>query len=241
MICGLKWKTCECPWFNYDAVEADRLEHMQIPEVEVVFARPNRLRRPQRPAPPNNYRAELEARRRQEREDEELARRLERAAFDDADDYQGGIGDINGIGNGAGHFMNENFVRAANIITGNVNHAAAAANYVMGVRQARGSGPVPPRMAGRFPVPDPNTARPPSPGTPPIIRRQSAREAPRRDSGRPGQARRSTDYEADRPPPDASGVRPAVLAGLSGRGGNRVSNWRNHVQDGAPEEGVLSI
>jgi len=31
MICGSKWKTCDCPWFSQDAVEADRLEHMQIP------------------------------------------------------------------------------------------------------------------------------------------------------------------------------------------------------------------
>ena len=238
MICGLKWKTCECPWFNYDAVEADRLEHMQMPEVEVVWDRnrPNRLRRPQRPAPPNNYRAELEARRRQEREDEDLARRLERAAFDD-DDYQGGIGDINGIGNGAGHFMNENFVRAANILTGNVNQAAAAANYVMGVRQARGAGPVPlpPRMAGRFPVPAPPPFDPP-----PVVRTQSARDASRRDPERPRQARRSTDREAERRS-EHQAVRPAVLAGLSGRGGNRVNAWRNHVSEGPPDEGVLSV
>jgi len=32
MICGLKWKSCNCPWFNYEAVEEDRLRHMQIPQ-----------------------------------------------------------------------------------------------------------------------------------------------------------------------------------------------------------------
>lgn len=28
MSCGLKWKTCDCPWFTYQAVEADRLLHL---------------------------------------------------------------------------------------------------------------------------------------------------------------------------------------------------------------------
>lgn len=30
MSCGLKWKTCECPWFTYQAVENDRLLHMNV-------------------------------------------------------------------------------------------------------------------------------------------------------------------------------------------------------------------
>lgn len=231
MICGQKWKTCDCPWFNYDVVEADRLEHMQVPEIEVVYDRPNRLRR-QRPAPPNNYRAELEARRRQEREDEALARRLEQAALDEDLDYQGGIGNIHGIGNGAGHFLNENFVRAANIINGNSNDATAAANYVMNVRQARGSAPLPPRMAGRFPMPNPPPEEVP-PAVPPIVEVPRT-QASRRSTDRPRQSRRDSMAEAP-------GVRPAVLAGLAGRGGNRVSAWRNHVEEGAPEEGVLSI
>lgn len=32
MVCGLKWKTCACPWFNYQLVEDDRLNHMRVPE-----------------------------------------------------------------------------------------------------------------------------------------------------------------------------------------------------------------
>ncbi|EEY14713.1 conserved hypothetical protein [Verticillium alfalfae VaMs.102] len=31
MICGLKWKSCDCPWFNHDTPEDDRLEDMHIP------------------------------------------------------------------------------------------------------------------------------------------------------------------------------------------------------------------
>lgn len=262
MICGLKWKTCNCPWFNYDAVAADRLNHMQVPEEQPPPPpppdRPNRLRRPR---PPNNYLDEMDERRRQERADEELARRLQRAAIsdDEDDDYQGGIGNINGVGNGAGHFMNQDYVRAAhNILTGRFDQATAAANYVMGVAQARG-GPRPEtgprRMSGRYPAPIPpppmrrNSVREQGqPGLPPPpMRRNSVREQGQPalpPFERPIPVRRRNDHENEAPihaPPPAENARLAVLAGLGGRGGNRVNAWRTHVAVGAPEEGVLSI
>ncbi|KFY82353.1 hypothetical protein V498_08618, partial [Pseudogymnoascus sp. VKM F-4517 (FW-2822)] len=32
MLCGLKWKTCACPWFNYENIDDnDRLGHMRVP------------------------------------------------------------------------------------------------------------------------------------------------------------------------------------------------------------------
>ncbi|KAK7557968.1 hypothetical protein IWX48DRAFT_183613 [Phyllosticta citricarpa] len=38
MLCGAKWKTCECPWFNYTSLEDDdRLNDMRIPEPYVVI------------------------------------------------------------------------------------------------------------------------------------------------------------------------------------------------------------
>ncbi|KAH6671942.1 hypothetical protein B0J14DRAFT_594777 [Halenospora varia] len=187
MICGLKWKSCNCPWFNYDAVEADRLNHMQIPEpidVREIPLAPGRLQRPRRPRP-NTYHEEMNERRRQERLDEEMARRLQTVSIDDDDDYQGGIGDIHGIGNGAGHHLNQDYIRAAhNILTGRFDDATAAANYVMGVAQARGGPPPPPpgprRMAGRFPFPTPQPPPPPPlarPVTPPpLLRRHTTRE-----------------------------------------------------------------
>ena len=258
MICGLKWKSCNCPWFNYDAVEGDRLNNMQIPmPVEQPDQRPHRLRRPR----PNNYHDEINQRRRQERADEELARRLQGVALEDNDDdYQGGIGDIRGVGNGADHFMNQDYIRAAhNILTGNFDHATAAANYVMGVAQARGAAG-PRRMAERYPVPQ--AARPPTP--PPVLRRHTMREqaynaAPTtRPSERVVPRRIRTDYESEAavhapvgraPQRTASArepttARPSVLAGLGGprRGGNRVDAWRTHVEPGVtPEEGVLSM
>lgn len=222
--------------------------------------RPRRLRRPR----PPNYHDEVNERRRQEREDEELARRLQRMAMDgeDEEDYQGGIGDIHGIGNGAGHFMNENFIRsqARNILTGNFDQATAAANYVMGVANARGIPPPPPpgprRMAERYPVPG-RAGRPPSP--PPMLRRHTMREQVYNARAPPAERvvprRTRTDYQSEAAvhapvarapaPPPASGPEPTpgVLAGLKGarRGTNRVSAWRTHVYPNVePEEGVIS-
>lgn len=142
MICGLKWKSCNCPWFNYETVEADRLNHMR----------------------PVDYDDEIRARRRQERRDEALARRM---ADLHVEEYL--------VGNAAPHHMNEQYVRPAPM-------ARAAANAAMRQR----------------PVP------------------------------RPG------------PPPPPPAPRAAVLAGLGVRR-NRVGAWRNWVEPGQPEEGVLSM
>lgn len=267
MICGLKWKSCDCPWFNYETVEEDLLQHMQIPQpAEDQHAPPiqrprerERLRRPR----PNTYNEEVTQRRRQERTDERLARRLQEVSINDDDDYQGGIGDIHGIGNNADHFMNQDYIRAAqNILTGTFDQAAIAANYAMGVGQARGGPPPPPqaarRMAERYPAPRP-AVRVPSP--PPILRRHTMEEqaynnAPStRRSERVVPRRTRTDYESEAAvhaplsrtregSSSSRSPRPSVLAGLGGtkRGNNRVNAWRNYVEAGVtPEEGVLSV
>ncbi|RDW61575.1 hypothetical protein BP5796_11467 [Coleophoma crateriformis] len=258
MICGLKWKSCNCPWFNYDAVEIDRLNHMRIPgedvnEHPVPMDRPNRLRRPTA----MNYDQEINQRRRQERMDEILARRLQRVAIDDDDDYNGGIGDINGIGNGAGHFMNEDYVRRAHTaVAGALGQANAAANYIMGVNRQRGIPPPVVRARGlgeRYPT----EQRGPPP--PPMLRRLSVSEQPLpvRPAARLVPQRTGHDYAVEAavhatrsvqrapPPPVQSQVpKDSVLAGLggSGRGSNRVGAWRSHVQPGVvPAEGVLSV
>ncbi|RDL31494.1 uncharacterized protein BP5553_09703 [Venustampulla echinocandica] len=264
MICGVKWKSCNCPWFNYDAVEADHLQHMQIPQpVDNQYApvqRPRERERLRRPRP-NTYNEEITQRRRQERTDEQLARRLQTVSINDDDDYQGGIGDIHGVGNGADHFMNQDYIRAAqNILTGTFDQATAAANHVMGGGQARGGPPRPPQaarpMVERYPAPRPSM-RTPSP--PPILRRHTMAEhayntAPStRRSERVVPRRTRTDYASEaavhapltRTPERSSSSRsprPSVLAGLGGarKGNNRVDAWRTYVEAGVtPEEGVV--
>ncbi|KAL1622352.1 hypothetical protein SLS54_004916 [Diplodia seriata] len=40
MLCGARWKTCECPWFNYQHLDdEDRLQNMRVPEPYVVVER----------------------------------------------------------------------------------------------------------------------------------------------------------------------------------------------------------
>ncbi|KAK5109034.1 hypothetical protein LTR62_007582 [Meristemomyces frigidus] len=77
-----------------------------------------------RPAPPRprSYQRELDDRRRQERVDEDLARRLQLATIFDNDDDNLPMRrrpgeETYGIGNAAGHFMNDDFVQnATNVI-----------------------------------------------------------------------------------------------------------------------------
>ncbi|KAL9021697.1 MAG: hypothetical protein Q9185_001061 [Variospora sp. 1 TL-2023] len=77
MICGVKWKGCDCPWFNYQAVEHDRLQHMRVPEPRRVVVDDGQDVDENHPRAARGYQAELDARREQERRDEELARRLQ--------------------------------------------------------------------------------------------------------------------------------------------------------------------
>lgn len=178
MICGLKWKTCNCPWFNFETVEADRLNHMRVPDRV-----PDRYR---------TYDEEISDRRRQEQRDERLARRLQRLHIQDPEDfdtdYQGGIGDILGIGHAPDHFMNQDYVRTThNIIGGNMGHADLAADYMFSRENAPVPGPPGPRIirtTERYPTVLPwsperrarrSIAEVPPPVPMPVIRRQSVR------------------------------------------------------------------
>ncbi|KAF2226469.1 hypothetical protein BDZ85DRAFT_169547, partial [Elsinoe ampelina] len=73
MLCGLQWKTCECPWFNHGGLaDADRLREMRVPGDAIPIRR-----RTVGTAPQRTFAEEIEARRRQERDDELLARRMQ--------------------------------------------------------------------------------------------------------------------------------------------------------------------
>lgn len=142
VCCGAQWKTCNCPWFNYSQIpNPDRLNDMRVPEpIRVIYRRvldaaggipppplPVREHARQGPAvaPPEvTYQQELDNRREQERADADLARRLQLASLWEDDDpnrpqQRRRRPDDNtwGVGNGAGHFLNEDFVRnAANVV-----------------------------------------------------------------------------------------------------------------------------
>lgn len=247
MICGLKWKTCNCPWFNYDQIEDDRLNNMR--EINIERDRANEIRIPERGGiferprrPPRAYHEELDARRRQELLDEEFARRLQMLGIDDDDDdYIGGIEIIEGVGNAQAHFMNHDFRHLAS------NHRPR--NNITRINRERGI-PVQPLV-----IPEPQLRR---------RARQGKTAPPRRSAERPMLRRARIDYINDaarhapvavvtahrrarppRPAPaPAAEPRTSVLAGLrgAGSGNRRVSAWRAHVEPGiTPAEGVLSM
>ena len=142
IVCGAKWKTCDCPWFNYSNLpNPDRLNDMRVPEpIQVIYRQVFGAARDAAPPPPPpppaaaparnarngpppevTYQQEMDESRRQERLDADLARRLQLASLMDNDDEprarRRGNPDILGLGNAARHFMNDDFVQnAANVV-----------------------------------------------------------------------------------------------------------------------------
>ena len=107
MLCAARWKTCDCPWFNYshtnvDAFGVDRLMHMRVPRAPVPILRRRATDPPFVPARVEHvhfqshtddsghrtYRDEMDARRRQEAADEALARHLQLGLALGVDDEQ---------------------------------------------------------------------------------------------------------------------------------------------------------
>ncbi|KAK2595322.1 hypothetical protein QQS21_006979 [Conoideocrella luteorostrata] len=132
MICGVKWKNCDCPWFNADDRGGNFLDDMNGPlphirgDVGDIFngngpPAPAELRGqvglshgmaiPVRHRP-RTYQEEIHLRRVQESRDSEMARNLQyNDDYYDEHNMMGGVGDVHGIGNAAGHYMNENYRR----------------------------------------------------------------------------------------------------------------------------------
>lgn len=130
MICGLAWKTCECPWFNYDNAEIDHFDQIQIPETVIAPERLN-LRSATAPAAPgmdtrrrspgNGLRSrqspfgsddrllrrfQQQQQQQQIQQDEELAHRLQ---FEETEDDYMSPEDIGG--NHAGPFVRDGYTR----------------------------------------------------------------------------------------------------------------------------------
>jgi len=150
MLCGKKWKGCECPWFNYDVVENDRLAHLEMDPPIVIEDNPFAPRfGPQEPITPygrdyitgmrrprtapsrprslhrsgqSSFDEELMLRRRHMQRDEEIAHMLEEDMNGVYDDSEDmdRVVDI-GMGNQTGHFMNEDYIHGPTAMT----HATA--------------------------------------------------------------------------------------------------------------------
>ena len=172
MICGVKWKNCDCPWFTYDSIEGDRLQHMNIPvppirgDLRDIFMgdgppAPAELRGQAGGGPlparhrPQTFEEERVLRQLQEEGDRELARRLQLHGDVEEHHMMGGVGDVVGIGNSAGHFMNENY-RRTGLYTARPRNISPAyergSDYVANANHARGvrGGSMERRLADRL-------------------------------------------------------------------------------------------
>lgn len=174
MICGSKWKTCECPWFNYDRIDQDPLDHMQVPSPVPDRERlddgdgvsPRDFRTGRGPLPgarPRQltYEEDLYRRRLQEQGDEEYARRLQYGETDD-DGYMSDYGDDGGLANTGSRFLNDDYRRGSQSLVQPsppppappmtpFERSNSVANYVSGVNRARGlRGTSIDRLADRF-------------------------------------------------------------------------------------------
>jgi IBR domain, a half RING-finger domain len=271
MICGNKWKTCDCPWFNYEAVEADRLEHMNIAQGMAAFNNEDRRA-------PIRYQEEMDRRRHQEHRDAALARRMQVLGVDDdpSDDLLGdeNPGNVIGIGNAADHFLNHDFrQQARDILAGNFRQAARAAEGLLnGVVTGR-ENPLPPAPF-ELDAPAPNAAN----QTAQLLRRDSTSNAPlnnattRRSHDQANRGRRAgngapagatndlLDSTIPLPPTlqnparrqnpvqsrRASGLG-SLLAGGRSQTANertaeqRIENWRSDVPLGQPADGVALV
>lgn len=121
MVCAAPWKTCSCPWFNYQHIDdEDRLNDMRIPyttrqQDDVVEV----IEFPDEPPPPLARRSSTRNRHRSGRDrdvehtDRELAARLQaqldleprRSETRRADP----VAQVYGIGNAMGHHMNDSY------------------------------------------------------------------------------------------------------------------------------------
>lgn len=219
MICGSKWKTCDCPWFNYGAVEQDRLNHMNAADAGQVPANPAL-----------GYQEEMDRRREQEWQDEAMARRMHVLGLDEPI-----FGPLPGI--------RPNWLEAVNAFA---NAAAQVAATAQGVRTPQPPPPPPPPPA---PVMAYQIPPSPPPAAPLRQHSAASRlhniRASTRQSERVIPRRRMTDYNTEaaihQPPPSTQAQRPGVesgrrhsaMAGLTrgGSGAGRVEQWRRHVID----------
>lgn len=224
---------------------ADYLENMNIPHRAREY--------------PQTYSEEMRLRRLQEMRDRVVARNMQ---HDDGYEMMGGYGDVTGVGNAAGHFMNESYRREPPSSRQPPAYDRST-GYVTDVNRARGySGNYPERRAStrsrRQSPPAPPLRYSMEPGDYPPRRESSGRRSSldegryssdlaRSRSERVARGRTSRRHEDETAPPERRPLyrrrrseetpRGSSLAGLNGklRGTGRVSEWMNYVEPGVPD------
>jgi ariadne-1 len=114
MVCAAPWKTCNCPWFNYQHIEDnDRLNDMRIPY--------STRRQPDEPSPPLARRSSTRTRHRSgrdrdpDRADQALATHLHAQLHINPTPIASEtrranpVVEVYGLGNAMGHHMNDSY------------------------------------------------------------------------------------------------------------------------------------
>jgi hypothetical protein len=219
MICGAKWKSCDCPWFNYTTV----LDSNRLPGVNAGAAAPRR------------YQEERDRIRAQERQDEILARHMQ-GLFRGASPERP-----------TAHFAVDPFLQHATHFLagayGNVQPVQGAVRLDTNLHAP----PPPPPPPLPLPLPPPQRqvpwlavhVPPPVPRARPALVRRNANPAWEQlqqvDGGHGGGASGGASVGA-RPAPIPGGgqQRPSALAGLTrNTTAGRVDEWRRHVEGGS--------
>ncbi|KAH3961873.1 hypothetical protein HBH70_065470 [Parastagonospora nodorum] len=139
MVCAAPWKTCNCPWFNYQHIEDhDRLNDMRVPYAQNQHDVVEVIELPDQPSPPPVRRSSTRTRQRsgRDRDPDRAERRLSshmqnlhinppplasqsRRADPPVEVYA--------VGNAGGHHMNESYTMrpAANVAARTIPRSAA--------------------------------------------------------------------------------------------------------------------
>ena len=122
MVCAAPWKTCNCPWFNYQHIDDDdRLHDMQTPYTPQQHADLNVVEVIEEPSPPLARRPNTRARHRSERSrdldraDQVLSAHLQAQLHLNSTPTVSEVHrtdpvvQVYGLGNSGGHHMNESY------------------------------------------------------------------------------------------------------------------------------------
>ncbi|TDZ31778.1 putative E3 ubiquitin-protein ligase ARI3 [Colletotrichum spinosum] len=153
IICGVKWKNCQCPWFGHETSAAQAPGGMvaQLDRLDLKVNSRSRPRVDYEPPPPRSrsgeYDDRLARRFRGHRDDE---RRL--SAYEDSNLYDRASRDIINHGLSTAHFMNDDYGRETDGVLVSAPHMPVPpaptpptaferptpADYMSGVNRARG-------------------------------------------------------------------------------------------------------
>ncbi|KAF1842146.1 uncharacterized protein K460DRAFT_345757 [Cucurbitaria berberidis CBS 394.84] len=122
MVCAAPWKTCNCPWFNYQLSEdEDRLNDMRVPYTPRQHDGVEVIEITEEPSPPLARRSSTRTRHRSERErdldraDEALAAHVQThlhlnpTPIETSHHREDPVVQVYGLGNSGGHHMNDSY------------------------------------------------------------------------------------------------------------------------------------